>query len=244
MRAVLAGPAARRALAGPAEGAVEVPLRRGAYVRLGDEIVMVVPHRAPVGPLTLLVAGLGDTGWAEGTPARLDGGHLVMGTEAIDVAAVPGWDAPAPGPLRDGWRDALGAAVAAVPVPDASLRPGLDALAAGDLGRGVALLAGRGEGLTPAGDDVLCGLAGWRHASGDAVRVADAAAPRTSPVSVAYLRCAERGELPEAAALVLAAIRDGDTPLAVRRAGALRAWGASSGAALLWGMACAAGAPG
>ncbi|MFN8123312.1 MAG: DUF2877 domain-containing protein [Thermoleophilia bacterium] len=103
------------------------------------------------------------------------------------------------------------------------------------------LLAGLGEGLTPAGDDVLCGLAGWRHAWGDPVAVSGAAASRTSPVSLAYLRSAERGELPEAAALVLAAIRAGDAPLAARRAAALRSWGATSGSALLWGMAAAAG---
>ncbi|MCC6830336.1 MAG: DUF2877 domain-containing protein [Thermoleophilia bacterium] len=240
MRAVLAGPAARRALTGDRAGAVEVPLRRGAYVRLGDEMVMVVPHRAPVGPLTLLVAGIGAPGWAEGTPARVDGGRLVVGGDAIEVAGVPAWDGRAPGPLRDGWRGALRAAVSTVPVPDAALRPGLDALAAGDLDAGIARLAGRGEGLTPAGDDVLCGFAGWRHARGDPVAVAEAAAPRTSPVSLAYLRCAERGELPEAAALVLAAIRAGAAPLAARRAQALRAWGATSGSALLWGMAAVA----
>ncbi|MFN8123311.1 MAG: hypothetical protein U0237_12865 [Thermoleophilia bacterium] len=96
MRAVLAGPAARRALARTGMGAVEVPLRRGAYVRLGDELVMVVPHRAPVGPLTLLVAGMGTPDWAEGTPARADGGRLVIGTDAIGVGDVPAWDAPAP----------------------------------------------------------------------------------------------------------------------------------------------------
>lgn len=242
MRAVLAGPAARRALAGSGGvvGAVEVPLRRGGYVRLGDELLMVVPHRAPVGPLTLLVAGLGAPGWTEGTPAGVDDGHLVIGGDIIDVAEVPSWGAPAPGPRISGWREALRAAVAAVPGPDAALGPGLDALAAGDMDRGVALLAGLGEGLTPAGDDVLCGVAGWRHAEGEPVALSGAAAPRTSPVSVAYLRCAERGELPEAAALVLAAIRAGDAPLAVRRAGALRTWGATSGSALLWGMATAA----
>ncbi len=59
-------------------------------------------------------------------------------------------------------------------------------------------------------------------------------------MSLAYLRCAERGELPEAAAAVLAAIRAGHAPLAARRAEALRTWGATSGNALLWGMAAAA----
>lgn len=241
MRAVLAGPAARRALARNATGAVEVPLRRGAYVRLDDELLMVVPHRAPVGPLTLLVAGLGEPGWDEGAPARVDGDTLVVAGTRIDLSGARPWDAGDPGPLRDGWRAALGAAVAAVPVPDAALVPGLDALAAGDADAGAALLAGLGEGLTPAGDDVLCGFAGWRYAEDDPVELAARCSHRTSPVSLAYLRCAQRGELPEAAAAVLAAIRAGDAPLAARRAEALRTWGATSGAALLWGMAVSAG---
>lgn len=240
MRAVLAGPAARRALAGTGDGVVEVPLRRGAYVRLGDELLMVVPHRAPVGPLTLLVAGLGEPGWDEGDPAHVDGDTLVVAGMRIDLSGATPWDAGDPGPLCDGWRAALGAAVAAVPVPGAALAPGLEALAAGDAEGGGALLAGLGEGLTPAGDDVLCGFAGWRHAEGRPVEIAARCAHRTSPVSLAYLRCAERGELPEAAAAVLTAVRAADGALAARRAQALRGWGATSGDALLWGMAAAA----
>jgi hypothetical protein len=219
---------------------VEVPLRRGAYVRLGEDLLMVVPHRAPVGPLTLLVAGLGEPGWKEGAPVRVEGDALVVAGTAIDLSDARPWDAADPGPLRDGWRAALAAAVAVVPVPDAALAPGLDALASGDADAGAALLAGLGEGLTPAGDDVLCGYAGWRHAEGEPVELASRCARRTSPVSLAYLRCAERGELPEAAAAVLAAVRAADGPLATRRAHALRSWGATSGNALLWGMAAAA----
>ena len=66
------------------------------------------------------------------------------------------------------------------------------------------------------------------------------AAGRCAPLGRAYLRCAERGELPQPAAEVLAAIRAGDAALAARRARGLREWGASSGAALLWGMAAGA----
>ena len=101
----------------------------------------------------------------------------------------------------------------------------------------VAQLAGRGEGLTPAGDDVLAGFAAWRWASGAPVALP---AQRCAPLGREYLRCAERGELPAPAAAVLAAIRAGDAPAAARRAGGLAEWGASSGAALLWGMAAGA----
>jgi len=60
-----------------------------------------------------------------------------------------------------------------------------------------------------------------------------------SPVGLAYLRCAERGEVAEPVARVLAAVRHGDVTAARRAARALGAWGASSGAAILWGLASA-----
>jgi hypothetical protein len=102
----------------------------------------------------------------------------------------------------------------------------------------VAALAGRGEGLTPAGDDVLAGFAAWRWTRGAAVSLP---AQRCAPLGREYLRCAERGELPQPAAAVLKAILAGDAVVAARRASGLASWGASSGAALLWGLA--AGAP-
>jgi hypothetical protein len=64
-----------------------------------------------------------------------------------------------------------------------------------------------------------------------------AAAGRSSPLGLAYLRCAARGELPDPAARMLAALRVGSVP-AVRVAARRSAeWGATSGAALVWGMA-------
>ena len=116
---------------------------------------------------------------------------------------------------------------------------GCGALAAGRLSAATAQLAGRGEGLTPAGDDVLAGFAAWRWASGAPVALA---AGRCAPLGREYLRCAERGELPAPAAAVMAAIRAGDAPAGRRRATGLAEWGASSGAALLWGVAAGAAA--
>jgi hypothetical protein len=142
-------------------------------------------------------------------------------------------------PLRDGWRPALAAAGRACP-PPAGLEAGVDALRRGAVAEAVAALAGRGPGLTPAGDDVLAGYAGWRYADGAPVALD---APRGSPIGLAYLRCAERGELPEAARRTLEAARAGDAALAARRARVLAGWGATSGGAMLCGMAAAAGSP-
>ena len=77
-------------------------------------------------------------------------------------------------------------------------------------------------------------------AAGTPVRVAEAAAGRTTELSLAYLRCAERGELPAAADALIAALGRGDAAAAARSARALARWGATSGRALMLGMDAAA----
>lgn len=245
-RAVVAGPGAARALHAGGSGRLEIALGAGGYLRLGaDGWLLIAPPRAPVGPLSLLVAGLGgeraEAGWA----ARTVGGTLVVGPWRIDLAGSRPLSVVSPPASRlsaepERIRAALAAALAAAPAPPAALATGMSALARGELADAVALLAGRGEGLTPAGDDVLAGYAGWRHATGGEAALGGLAAGRSSPIGLAYLRCAERGELPAPVAAVLAAILGGDAAGAARRARVLRSWGATSGAALLWGAAAGA----
>jgi hypothetical protein len=143
-------------------------------------------------------------------------------------------------PLAPGWRGALNAALGSAPAAPGALAAGLSALSRGEEDEAVAELAGRGEGLTPAGDDVLAGYAAWCHAQGRDTDVVALAAARAAPLGLAYLRCARRGELPEPAATVLRAIRAGAADAARRRAAGLSRWGASSGAAILWGIAAGA----
>jgi Protein of unknown function (DUF2877) len=251
-RAVWAGPAARRALAAGERGSVEIALPPGGYVRLSGGPpgwLLVATARAPRGPLTLAVAGLEQGRLSPGAPARVErgadgtgvGGALVVGSLriALDGIAAGSTASTAPAPaVRPGWRRALVAALAEHSRPPAELADGLAALRRGALDEAVARLAGRGAGLTPAGDDVLAGFAAWREAAG----LAERAAERASPIGLAYLRCAERGELPEPADRTLRAIRAGDAGLARLRSRSLSRWGASSGAAILWGIAAAAGA--
>lgn len=136
------------------------------------------------------------------------GGRVWLGHGAVEVA----W-----------WWDPL-------PVP----RVSLDA-SPGDA-PDVAALAGRGGGLTPSGDDLLCGYAaglvlfGGRHA--EAADIAHRAAPRTTRLSATLLRHAARGELPSPAHALL---EDGDPE-------PLRRFGHSSGRALLVGLALAGAA--
>ena len=236
MRALWIGPGAARALRARGSGTVEVALTRGGYVRLAERWLLLAPPRAPLGPLSVLVEGLGVL--ELGAPAHVASSGLRVGGAWIDLAGVR---VPARAdvvPLHGAWRSALVAARRFCPAPG-GLEDGVDALRRGDLADAVAALAGRGPGLTPAGDDVLAGFAGWRYADGEPVSLA---APRGSPIGLAYLRCAERGELPEAAQRTLDAVRAGDAALAARRARVLARWGATSGGAILCGMAAASGA--
>jgi len=124
------------------------------------------------------------------------------------------------------------------------------ALGAGDLAAmlGAArALIGRGPGLTPSGDDLLVGFSAALRATGHRLArpfargVAERARGATSDVALAYLDHAARGEYAEHVGAVLRALLVGsedDVAFAVRRA---LAWGATSGADALTGIAVAIG---
>jgi hypothetical protein len=82
-----------------------------------------------------------------------------------------------------------------------ALTAGLAAQDAGQTSAGARALAGLGGGLTPAGDDFIVGalLAAWAGMYGDGAErlgpeLVEAAAPRTTTLSAAYLRAAAAGE--------------------------------------------------
>ncbi|MCD4534201.1 DUF2877 domain-containing protein [Nocardioides sp. cx-169] len=97
-------------------------------------------------------------------------------------------------------------------------------------------LLGRGGGLTPYGDDVICGYLAAHRAADHSTESLDAEVirllPRTTVFSATLLECALRGEvLPEVAALLAA----WGTPAAAAAEAALLRVGGSSGAGLLEG---------
>jgi Protein of unknown function (DUF2877) len=101
----------------------------------------------------------------------------------------------------------------------------------------VAGLVGGGDGLTPLGDDVLCGWLAAHRAAGvptpgvdDAVR---RALRRTTTVSATLLECALAGECAD---LVAAYLRALGTPLERVARTALETLGHSSGAGLAYGV--------
>jgi hypothetical protein len=245
-RALYAAPAALRALVDGAEGTVVFAFLRAAYVRLGDDWLLLAEPTAPFGPLSLVVDRLSTLELRVGAPVRVSERRLHVGEAEIGLertrrrATVRAAVGPRADP--DAIAAAAASAAAALPRPPEILEPGLEALRAHRIDDGVAALAGRGEGLTPAGDDVLAGYAAARVTldcwAGDPMSVL--AASRASPLGLAYLRCAEHGELPVGAALLLAAIHRGAADEAASVAPRVGSWGATSGVAIAWGISAAA----
>jgi Protein of unknown function (DUF2877) len=116
--------------------------------------------------------------------------------------------------------------------------PAPAAMGSGVHAASVADLVGRGEGLTPLGDDVLSGWLIAHRAAGVATPEVDDAVrrtlPRTTTLSATLLECALDGECPELVASYLRAL---GTPAGRRAArDALAALGHSSGAGLAHGI--------
>lgn len=184
--------------------------------------------------------------------AVLGDGRIRFGAaRGIEVAATRTVDVTVPGlPATDLTSLARHLAERAIPHVG-SVRAELPASALADLADGsadcVPALVGRGSGLTPVGDDVLCGWLAIQHAArADATAITDAVrriAPlATTALSATLLGCAARGEvLPQFRHLVLTLIdpsRKNRTDLDASVA-ALARVGHTSGAGLLLGATTA-----
>lgn len=120
----------------------------------------------------------------------------------------------------------------------------LEAGWAGDpvrLHEGVTRLAGLGGGLTPSGDDFLCGAMLWAWVAhptpGSFCRViVEIAAPRTTRLSAAFLAAAARGECSAGWHALLDALAQGDDVGVAAAARVVLARGATSGADALAGF--------
>lgn len=203
-----------------------------AWLRTDSGPVHVSGVRGPRSPLTATV---------DRVPV-LEPGDRVR----LDPSGAQVWTTPPPPPAAapDRVRDAC-AAVGPYLWNDPRAR----ALATDPLDGLVSELAGRGPGLTPAGDDALLGFLlarralddpGFRH---DAATVLAAARRATGDPARAFLRWAVRGEAPEPASFALAALLTADGPSlapAVRR---LTAFGRTTGRAILTGLVAGLLAP-
>jgi hypothetical protein len=220
-----------------ADGALEV-LHRGrhaVYVELDGWCLGVVGSDAAAVPcaLRLRTADLAEittgSAYVEAGVLHLDGTPLVVG-RIVDVRV--------PRSGSEGAARNTADSVTARATPPASvtefvghlcLPARLDPAAA-------ARLVGLGDGLTPLGDDILCGWLATHRAAGVETPDVDAAVrallPRTTLLSATLLDCALHGEaLPEFAAYLSSLGGDGETAAAE----SLAAVGHTSGAGLLYG---------
>jgi hypothetical protein len=229
----------RQAPDGPVRVLHHVPT--ALYVDVAGRCVGVVTRRAAQVPCALRLApGVShEAVLAEpGVRAYLERGTLYLTDDPLVVGRFVDVRVPRIDPDRFLLRAASPEDVLAVPP-----RPGLvDWLAAHhplpariDAAL-LARLVGDGGGLTPLGDDVLCGWLAVLHATGtldeataDLVR---AALPRTTVLSATLLDCALHGEVLPEFGTYLTALGTPAEPAAAR---ALAAIGHTSGAGLLHG---------
>ena len=212
------------------------------YLRFGEDWIGLAEPGVEFGPLSVVVRGLSQllSGSVAGTPARVAGRQLFLGGCARRCSErVRGGARGRISGAPDGAQDAAAAGRAALRglgAPPERLRAGINRLGSGAVKPGVLALAGLGDGLTPAGDDVLAGYAACGAAAHRPACLAELARGRSSSLGLAYLRAAERGELPDAGGALLAAVLAGSAPAAAAAVRGLRSWGASSGAGIGWGI--------
>ena len=215
----------------------------GGFYVLGpwQTVFAVLGPRSWAGPLHLISAEL------PGLPGRHDevtvtDGILEAGRTRIRVDADKRWAPRLPEHLA---ADAAAWHGMADPV-DPDLAPVWEAVTGdvrrGDLAAVFDRLGGRGAGLTPSGDDVLAGIAlvcAMDRGRRDALTEL-AGGARTTALSRAYLRWAAEGQSIQPAHTLLEAAADGDPNAMGRAARSLAAVGATSGRALIAGVALAA----
>ena len=223
-------------------GRVQGVFDDGFYVSgLSEEIFAVMGSRHWPGPLHLVVGDMAELPAVHEMVCVTDG-TLVAGPVCVQLDGCHRWVPTLPEHLGVDpvtWHS-LAAEV------DSELAPVWEAvrgdLRRGDLAAVFDRLAGRGAGLTPSGDDVLAGILlvcamdpACRGALGRLARSA-----RTTTLSRAYLRWAAAGQSIQPAHVLLDAAADGDLDAMGGAARSLAAVGATSGWALMAGMALAA----
>jgi len=217
-------------------GRVVAVFRRAVYASLPGGLFALVGPDAEPGPLHAHVTRLPEL--STGDAVRASGGRLYLAGRPVPGRPVT-WRAP---PLPDPDRIAAIARTLGRVLdhePDLGLGTGAAQLPA-DFGAAAAALAGRGAGLTPAGDDVLAGLLlVARMRAGPAAEpslVGVAETCRTHDLSRAFLAQAARGRSLAAVHDLLAACAEGDDGAARRAVARLAGIGHTSGLDLAYGV--------
>lgn len=167
-----------------------------------EVLSLVTPEIGP-GPFTITLAnGFRVEPGDEQRVSVLSPTALALGRTIIDVADAAVWQ-PSPewSRLRDRTFTGRSQTILLPDIIECGLEQLLAGIVTGDepgILAGVAALAGRGEGLTPAGDDLLVGVLHalwvWRPRSEWGRRIAQTAAARTTTLSANFLHAAAEGE--------------------------------------------------
>ncbi len=168
------------------------------------EVISLVTPSTGMGPFTLLLDGDFTAGLDAGQAVSINNAQqtVTVGSLTVEFGDAAVWQ---PGP---DWKRLRHADTSGWPSPaelppdiDGYLQRAISGIAADDLPAfrvAVEGLAGRGGGLTPAGDDVLVGmfyaLWVWRPRRGWPAMVEETVIPRTTNLSANFIRAAAAGE--------------------------------------------------
>jgi hypothetical protein len=241
-RLLRAGAPAADILFARSAGEVLAVFSRAVYVVFPRGILVLTVPAAEPGPLHIQVTALPRV--SVGDPAVSGGGELtVAGVRLRGPARI--WRPP---PLPDPARVATTLRAVLRHRPDLDLAGGAGAadqprLSATLRRRGLSVaaanLAGRGAGLTPAGDDVLAGLLLVARAAdpgAEASLVGLARTVRTHAISRAFLEQAARGRSVASLHALVAACAESDADAARGARRRLAGLGATSGLDLAYGV--------
>lgn len=235
-------------LAGPGHRGVVLHIGRDAfYVRSRGDAIGITSRRATTIPCTIATRApdlpgiLGTPRLRVGDPVSIGGGRLELGDALVRVGRIVDFTLYRLDPdLAPSMRACLGDAIGEIPqggeLDAATLR-----LLCRDPRDALPAVLGKGSGLTPFGDDVVCGALATMLALGDPCAPglrsdAVALAPGlTTTLSTTLIRRAAEGEtLPAFAAVVNALAHH--RHLARANIDTLRAVGHTSGAGMLLGL--------
>lgn len=199
-----------------------------AWLHDGDTVTHICGVPGPRGPLTAVV---------DRVPLLSPGDNV-----HLDVAGAASWRTPTAPVGTD--IAAIGAACVAVR-PHAWNDPRALRLAHAPFAEVAVELLGRGPGLTPAGDDAVCGYLYARRATARAPSAEEAAfavahaAGATGQPSLSLIRAAAIGEVFAPVAMMLAALLRADGPALAPALRALTRLGKTTGRATLTGILAA-----
>jgi Protein of unknown function (DUF2877) len=216
-------------------GVVRACFARAVYVGFGADLLAVGDDALPAGPLHLRLRRFPPLTVGQRFDAAIDPDRCWR-PAAVDPRGL----------VRH--RDIVRATLGRISSPfDGDLTERVEAvLHAGGIVDLARLIGGRGQGLTPAGDDVLAGIMVADALGPDRFptqRSAAATAAPTTDVARAFLRWAARGRSIEPVHVLLGAVATGDADAAGRALRALLAVGAMSGSDLAFGLRLGLGQP-